>query len=547
MSSSVFYRFKSQKDYSKITIDGGSSTGLAVFDIKRDIINLEKLGNGQDFDLHIANADNPKLQYDDDAEVVPRGTSVIVSRRPPARGPGRGSAARYVTGNPVQVSSRRERDGGGGGGASVPAGMGGMQMPPPPPPVPGSGEDAAIRAMLAATSADWQQTQDRMANARPVFRTGQARPTGPVPDRPPPQGYICYRCGEKGHWIQACPTNGDETFDNRKRIKRTTGIPRSQLQKIDPASALVNGDGTGGGDGDDGQAGGHMVNADGESVMFVPDAASWETFKQKTEQSALARRKEKMPLPEGYEDIECTICGEVAKQAVRVPCCDKLACEECIQASLLESDFVCPFCNATDILLDRLKPDLEMRAKIEAYEKEYRGKKRGRDGDDGEANDGGDDDDSNVKAEPGVKSEQITSGADDATTTPAGELNPFEGMPPEMMAQQLMMMQQMMAMTQQQHGNDPNLPPPPTPPPGMMTMPPPMMMPGMMMPFGLPPPAPQQPAFYSGQERGSGGDWDQARDGGGSGQQQRRKWISRGPDPRFAHNIGKNKLIAKKD
>ena len=26
--------------------------------------------------------------------------------------------------------------------------------------------------------------------------------------RPPPPNYICYRCGQKGHWIKLCPTNG---------------------------------------------------------------------------------------------------------------------------------------------------------------------------------------------------------------------------------------------------------------------------------------------------------------------------------------------------
>ena len=26
--------------------------------------------------------------------------------------------------------------------------------------------------------------------------------------RPPPPNYICHRCGQKGHWIKYCPTNG---------------------------------------------------------------------------------------------------------------------------------------------------------------------------------------------------------------------------------------------------------------------------------------------------------------------------------------------------
>ena len=28
---------------------------------------------------------------------------------------------------------------------------------------------------------------------------------------PPPPTYTCYRCGNRGHWIQMCPTNGVST------------------------------------------------------------------------------------------------------------------------------------------------------------------------------------------------------------------------------------------------------------------------------------------------------------------------------------------------
>ena len=36
-----------------------------------------------------------------------------------------------------------------------------------------------------------------------------------------------------GHWIQDCPTNSDREFDNKPRIKRTTGIPRSFLKAVE--------------------------------------------------------------------------------------------------------------------------------------------------------------------------------------------------------------------------------------------------------------------------------------------------------------------------
>lgn len=60
MSSSVFFKFKSQKEPSRVEFDG---TGISVFDLKRDIIIKSGLGDGTDFDLAIYNeADNEGKQ-----------------------------------------------------------------------------------------------------------------------------------------------------------------------------------------------------------------------------------------------------------------------------------------------------------------------------------------------------------------------------------------------------------------------------------------------------------------------------------------------------
>ena len=48
MASSVFYRFKSRKDDSKVFFDG---TGISVFDLKREIILANNMGKANDFDL----------------------------------------------------------------------------------------------------------------------------------------------------------------------------------------------------------------------------------------------------------------------------------------------------------------------------------------------------------------------------------------------------------------------------------------------------------------------------------------------------------------
>lgn len=55
MSSSCYFQFKSQKEPTRVTFDG---TGISVFELKREIINISKLGDGTDFDLSIYNKDS---------------------------------------------------------------------------------------------------------------------------------------------------------------------------------------------------------------------------------------------------------------------------------------------------------------------------------------------------------------------------------------------------------------------------------------------------------------------------------------------------------
>ena len=50
MTSSVFYKFKSQKDESRVTFDG---TGISLFDLKREVILVNNLSKANDFDLYV--------------------------------------------------------------------------------------------------------------------------------------------------------------------------------------------------------------------------------------------------------------------------------------------------------------------------------------------------------------------------------------------------------------------------------------------------------------------------------------------------------------
>lgn len=375
MASSVFVKFMSQKEPRRIEFDG---TGISVFELKRDIIVKNGLDrSGTDFDLALYNEDGsdgeygdrpltraPRLtlvEYDDDTTVIPRSTTVL-ARRLPAMRPGAGRAARYVSGKmPTNAknASRREQ-------ATKAAAAAKSQSDAIAKMASAMTEEEKMMAMFAAQGAEWTAQQEEMSHQQPVYKPGSKKPAN-VPDHEPPNGYVCHRCGEKGHWIQQCPTNDNPEYDNRPRVKRTTGIPKSFLKTVDKATVLAQG-----ADGDDSKTpAGIMVNADGEFVIAEPDKASWQKFQAKAQGSAEAKKIAAQGEKELQErGLECDIDKKMFIDPMKTPCCAKTYCNDCITNALIEGDLVCPACQTEGVLIDDLKPDEEATAKIEEYLKE---------------------------------------------------------------------------------------------------------------------------------------------------------------------------------
>lgn len=130
--SSVFYRFKSRKDESRVTFDG---TGISIFDLKKEIIIANGLSKANDFDLVVLDGSTeegvpsrwfhwlPELtiasEYKDDAYIVPRSSSVVIKRV--YAKPGKGRAAHYLgsAGPAGSTTEQGAKNAGGGGGRPV--------------------------------------------------------------------------------------------------------------------------------------------------------------------------------------------------------------------------------------------------------------------------------------------------------------------------------------------------------------------------------------------------------------------------------------------
>ncbi|KAK9314380.1 DWNN domain-containing protein [Lipomyces starkeyi] len=293
--SFVYYKFRSQREPLRVTFDG---TGISVFDLKREIILANKLGDGTDFDLSIYNADTNE-EYDDDSEILSRSSSVVARRKPPGK-PGRGTGARYVSARApaplasVSASSPASRKPGvspsdqkrflgsqQNGSVPLQSSIARQQVQKKRGPGESTSEEDMINAMFQAQSESWMHTQEKMASATPVYGRSSAnqRPRAPAPDHPPPPGYVCYRCGQKGHWIQNCPTNNDPNWEHR-RMKRTTGIPKSFLKTVSK-DEIVGTDGTA-------LSGDKLrVDENGEYVVVQPDSAAWQSYLQKQRNDAI--------------------------------------------------------------------------------------------------------------------------------------------------------------------------------------------------------------------------------------------------------------------
>ncbi|KQS63102.1 uncharacterized protein Dere_GG22940, isoform B [Drosophila erecta] len=193
---SVHYKFKSTLNFDTITFDG---LHISVGDLKREIVQQKRLGKIIDFDLQITNAQS-KEEYKDDGVLIPKNTTLIISRIPIAHPTKKGwepPAAENAFSSAPAKQDNFNMD------------LSKMQ---------GSEEDK-IQAMMMQSTVDYDpKTYHRIK--------GQSQ-VGEVP-----ASYRCNKCKKSGHWIKNCPF---VTGKDQQEVKRNTGIPRSFRDKPDAA------------------------------------------------------------------------------------------------------------------------------------------------------------------------------------------------------------------------------------------------------------------------------------------------------------------------
>lgn len=146
--------------------------------------------------------------------------------------------------------------------------------------------------------------------------------------RAPPINYVCFRCGQKNHFIQHCPTNSDKNYDI-VRIRKPTGIPRAFLVPTEGDTADS----------------ARLVTPSGGYVQVQPQVQEWERLKTGV-------------LPVAPMHFFCSECNLVLREPMLANC-GHCYCRQCCVAG-----DVCVVCSK---LVTNLKENRELEEEISNF------------------------------------------------------------------------------------------------------------------------------------------------------------------------------------
>jgi protein MPE1 len=156
-------------------------------------------------------------------------------------------------------------------------------------------------------------------------------------NRAVPENYVCFRCGQKGHYIQNCHTNQDKAFDIL-RIRKPSGIPKDFLVPVDeenlPANAAM------------------LVTLEGGYVKAQPQVHEWKKH------GARARGVAEIPAT-----LRCPSCSSLLTRPMKTSC-GHILCEQCGAV-----DRKCAVCGE---MVGSLVQDIGMTIRVERFIEEGR-------------------------------------------------------------------------------------------------------------------------------------------------------------------------------
>ncbi len=67
------------------------------------------------------------------------------------------------------------------------------------------------------------------------------------------------------------------------------------------------------------------------------------------------------------EELICSLCKEIMKEAVIIPCCGESFCSECICTHLCDNEFTCPACKKDKVSPENLAPNKALRQVLSSF------------------------------------------------------------------------------------------------------------------------------------------------------------------------------------
>ncbi|CAB0039412.1 unnamed protein product [Trichogramma brassicae] len=201
---SVHYKFKSTLKTYTLSFNGSS---ISVADLKKNIMKQHNIGSRVSFEFSIKNAES-KQEYEDDSILIPKNSSLVVSRVPLTVPQKRNRDSTETFTNKINNRGKFE--------TTDLEKLNGSEMD-------------KINLMIEQSTQEYQSYN--WVKVKASSQTGKVYPS-----------YRCHRCHRAGHWIKDCPMPSEV-----KRIKKSSGIPSSFMVQVEGPSvpgALLTSSGT---------------------------------------------------------------------------------------------------------------------------------------------------------------------------------------------------------------------------------------------------------------------------------------------------------------